>query len=183
MQSIATNADCQVLLIGVQSCIIVFRFCRFHKQLGIGKLNVKSPSKECKLLLKERQEQNAKASNEAFDCFEVALGKLTERLSSKDGTFLLTLATNAFVEAGKNLVAFNFTEERGNKRSWMEVESGLEELVMAMRETKMDSVAILERAMKLQHATQEYKASEHWSPLAINSEKTVSRWMFKFMRT
>ena len=96
---------------------------------------------------------------------------------------MLTLATNAFVEAGKNLVAFNFTEERGNKRSWMEVESGLEELVMAMRETKMDSVAILERAMKLQHATQEYKASEHWSPLAINSEKTVSRWMFKFMRT
>ena len=158
-------------------------FGRFHKQLGIGKLNVKSPSKECKQLLKEKQERNSKASNEALEWFEVALRKLMERLSNEEETFLLALATNAFVEAGKNLVAFNFTEERGNKRSWMEVESGLEELVMAMRETKMDSVAILERAMKLQHATQEYKASEHWSPLAINSEKTVSRWMFKFMRT
>ena len=158
-------------------------FGRFHKQLGFGKLNVKSPSKECKQLLKEKQERNSKASNEALEWFEVALRKLMERLSNEEETFLLALATNAFVEAGKNLVAFNFTEERGNKRSWMEVESGLEELVVAMRETKMDSVAILERAMKLQHATQEYKASEHWSHLAINSEKTVSRWMFKFMRT
>ena len=47
-------------------------FGRFHKQLGVGKLNVRSPSKECRQLLKEKQEENAKASNEALEWFEVA---------------------------------------------------------------------------------------------------------------
>ena len=87
-------------------------FGRFHKQLGFGKLNVKSPSKECKQLLKEKQEEDCKASDEALDRFEVTLGKLMERLSNKEETFLLVLAINAFVEAGKGLIAFNFREER-----------------------------------------------------------------------
>ena len=47
-------------------------FGRFHKQLGVGKLNVRSPSKECRQLLKEKQEENAKASIEALEWFEVA---------------------------------------------------------------------------------------------------------------
>ena len=119
--------------------------------------------------MKEKQERNSKASNEALEWFEVALRKLMERLSNEEETFLLALATNAFVEAGKALIAFNFREERGNKKSWMEVEIGLEELVVAMREMrenpqpllekKSGLTVALERAVRLQHATQEYKAS------------------------
>ena len=114
----------------------------------------------------------------------MALLKLVERLSNEEETFLLALATNAFVEASKGLIAFNSREERGNKRSWMEVEIGLEELVVAMREKnhplrekiqplreesqgsnqamgeeKSGLTMALETALKLQHAIQEYKAS------------------------
>ena len=117
----------------------------------------------------------------------MALRKLVERLSSEEETFLLALATNAFVEASKGLIAFNSREERGNKRSWMEVEIGLEELVVAMREKNHPlrekiqplreesqgsnqpigeensgltmATMTMETALKLQHAIQEYKAS------------------------
>ena len=141
---------------------------------------MKSPSKECKQLLKAKQEESAKASNETMDWFELALKKLTERLSNEEETFLLTLATNAFVEAGKSLIAFNFKEERGNKRSWMEVETGLEELVMAMRERKQTSREksgfnlALERAMKLQHAAWAYKASGQDSCPACDNFNSLS---------
>ena len=155
-----------------------------HKQLGFGKLNVKSPSKECKQLLKEKQEEKSKASNEALERFEVALGKLTERLSNAEETFLLALATTAFVEAGKGLIAFNFGEERGNKMSWMEVEMGLEELVVALREKKSGlTVAVaLERVLKLQDATQEYKASGQHSCQEPVIKMSIFRQTFKFTR-
>ena len=115
--------------------------------------------------MKSKQEESAKASNEAMDWFELALEKLIERLSNEEEeSFLLALATNAFVEAGKGLIAFNLKEERGNARSWMEVETRLEELVVAMRQRRQtlsssNSKLALERAIKLQQAAWEYKAS------------------------
>ena len=117
--------------------------------------------------MKAKQEESAKASNETMDWFELSLKKLRERLSNEEEeTFLLALATNAFVEAGKGLIAFNLREERGNARSWMEVETGLEELVVAMRQRKQTSrekkssfKLALERAIKLQHAAWAYRAS------------------------
>ena len=68
------------------------------------------------------------------------------------------------MEAGKGLIAFNLKEERGNARSWMEVETRLEELVVAIRQRRQtlsssNSKLALERAVKLQHAAWEYKAS------------------------
>ena len=143
---------------------------------------MKSPSKECKQLLKEKQEEKSKASNEALERFEVALGKLTERLSNAEETFLLALATTAFVEAGKGLIAFNFGEERGNKMSWMEVEMGLEELVVALREKKSGLTVALERALKLQDATQEYKASGQDSCQERVIKMSIFRQTFKFTR-
>ena len=144
---------------------------------------MKSPSKECKQLLKEKQEEKSKASNEALESFEVALGKLTERLSNAEETFLLALATTGFVEAGKG-IAFNFGEERGNKMSWMEVEMGLEELVVALREKKSGlTVAVaLERALKLQDATQEYKASGQHSCQERVIKMSIFRQTFMFTR-